>query len=425
MRLPAAAAAEMTTSVVPFNRLVRLAARAFYDDLPAAGGQQHAQGPAVVVLDALTRRDGQWVREDDLAASLRLQRKPLRRVLRYLEEDKIVSRDHRKEPAPAKPAAGVAEEGDEKERVKLHVKSYCCLDYAQACDAVRYRMHRMRKKIRDELTADSRATVQHYLCPDCGRRYSALDALRLLAEDFQSFRCEHCSGELVVEKAATIATDEAGDGGADDGSRARKRRRLEKLQDMQRRMEEQLEPLQAQIQRVEGLPAPEFMSLRSWQKENNVAAAAAAPCRRDPEVELGVLLADQSGTVSDSPPKVFPPWMVKQGMDQTGGNARSEGKSEEGEDDKKMNSNEEEEKQRILLEQEYAKAYYEALLKQQQLGANIKHEDEQQLGANIKHEDEQQLGTSIKHEDDEDVEEEAGIEWEDGDAGIEWEDGEN
>ncbi|KAF7094222.1 hypothetical protein CFC21_096550 [Triticum aestivum] len=389
---------------VPFNRLVRLAARAFYDDLPApaGGGQQHAQGTAVVVLDALTRRDGQWVREDDLAASLRMQPKPLRRVLRYLEEDKIVLRDHRKEPAPAKPAAaaGVAEEGDEKERVKLHVKSYCCLDYAQACDAVRYRLHRMRKKIRDELTADSRATVQHYLCPDCGRRYSALDALRLLAEDFQSFRCEHCSGELVVEKAATIATDEAGDGG-DDGSRARKRRRLEKLQDMQRRMEEQLEPLQAQIQRVEGLPAPEFMSLRSWQKENNV--------------ELGVLLhdADQSGTVSDSAPKVFPPWMVKLGMDQTGGKARLEGKSEEGEDDKKMNSNEEEEKQRILLEQEYAKAYYEALLKQQQLGANVKHEEEQQLG------------TNVKHENDQDVEEEAGIEWEDGDAGIEWEDGEN
>ena len=90
-----------------------------------------------------------------------------------------------------------------------------------------------------------------------------------------------------------------------------------------------------------------------------------------------------------------------------------------------MNSNEEEQEKQRILEQEYAKAYYEALLKQQQLGANIKHEDEQELGANIKHEDEQQLGTNIKHEDDEDVEEEAGIEWEDGDAGIEWEDGEN
>ncbi|KAE8799314.1 hypothetical protein D1007_25238 [Hordeum vulgare] len=393
------------TSVNPFNRLVRLAARAFYDDLPpetaAGGGQQHAHGTAVVILDALTRRNGQWVREDDLAASLRMQPKPLRRLLRYLEEDKIVSRDHQKEPVPV-PAKPAADEGDvEKERVKLHLKSYCCLDYAQACDAVRYRIHRMRKRIRDELTADSRATVQHYLCPDCGRRYSAFDALRLISDDYEIFRCERCSGELVVEKAATIAADEDRDGGGDgDGSRARKRRRLEKLQGMQRRMDEQLEPLQAQIERVEGLAAPEFMSLRSWQKENNVAAAAAAaaaPCRRDTEVELGVLLhdADQSGTNSE--PKIFPPWMARQGMDLAGGKALSDEESE-GEDDKKMNSNEEEEEKRILG-QEYAKAFYEALMQQH----------EQQQAANVKNEDEQQLGTNVKHEDDEDE-----IEWEEG-----------
>lgn len=201
-------------SVGPFNRLVSLAGRAFYDDLlPAAAtaGQQNAQGMAVVVLDALTRRNGQWVREDDLAASLRMQPRPLRRVLRYLEEEMIVARDHRKEPAPANPAAAAddcAMEGDEKEKVKLHQKSYCCLDYAQACDAVRYRIHRMRKKIKDELTADSRATIQQYLCPDCGTKYSALDALRLLADNYECFRCEHCSAELVVENAATIATDD-------------------------------------------------------------------------------------------------------------------------------------------------------------------------------------------------------------------------
>ncbi|KAM0831817.1 hypothetical protein ACQ4PT_065298 [Festuca glaucescens] len=184
------------TSVEPFNRLVRLAARAFYDDeVPSTGGtggqQQHAQaGMAVVVLDALTRRNGQRVREDDLAASLRLQPKPLCHVLRFLEAEMMVATDHRKEPAPPKPADScAAREGDEKEKAKLHVMSYCCLDYAQVCDVLRYRMRRMRKKIDDELTADSRNTVQQYSCPGCGRRYSAFDALRLVTEDGEGFSC--------------------------------------------------------------------------------------------------------------------------------------------------------------------------------------------------------------------------------------------
>ncbi|XP_037467382.1 transcription initiation factor IIE subunit alpha-like [Triticum dicoccoides] len=381
-----------SVSAGPFNRLVSLAARAFYDDLPpetSASGQT-----AVVILDALTRRNGQWIREDELAASLRMKATPIRRVLRYLEEDKIVSRDHQKEPTPAKAAAtadGCAKEADEKEKVKLHHKSYWCLDYAQACDAVRYRIHRMRKKIRDELTADSRATIQQYLCPDCGTKYSALDALRLLADDYECFRCEHCSAELVVENAATIATDEStGDGGGDDGNGARKRRRIEKLHVLQRRMEEQLEPLQAQIQRVQGLAAPEFTSLRSWHKANNILAAAAAVPGRlaETELEVGILLrgADQSSTSGGSESKLFPPWMMTKRIEftkHTGGKAEAD----ENEDDRKMmNSNEEEEKS--VFKQEYAKAFYEALW-------------------------EHQMGTNIKHED-EDVDEEAGIEWEDG-----------
>jgi transcription initiation factor TFIIE subunit alpha len=48
-------------SMEPFNRLVRLAARAFYDDISMKGDNQPKtsrgdnRGMAVVVLDALTR----------------------------------------------------------------------------------------------------------------------------------------------------------------------------------------------------------------------------------------------------------------------------------------------------------------------------------------------------------------------------------
>ena len=119
------------------KRLVKLAARAFYDDITTKGdnqpktGRSDNRGIAVVVLDALTRFvllsksskarfsifflflvvvelrllifcfywicRRQWVREEDLAKDLKLHSKQLRRTLRFFEEEKLVTRDHRRE----------------------------------------------------------------------------------------------------------------------------------------------------------------------------------------------------------------------------------------------------------------------------------------------------------------------------------------
>nr|ACU20944.1 unknown [Glycine max] len=84
-----------------YNKLVKLAARAFYDDLTSKGenqpksGRSDNRGIAVVILDALTRR--QWVREEDLAKDLKLHTKQLRRTLRFFEEEKIITREYRRE----------------------------------------------------------------------------------------------------------------------------------------------------------------------------------------------------------------------------------------------------------------------------------------------------------------------------------------
>lgn len=230
------------SSIEPFNRLVKLVARAFYDDITTKGdnqpksGRSDNRGIAVVVLDALTRR--QWVREEDLAKDLKLHSKQLRRTLRFLEEEKLVARDHRKETAKgakiysaavAATADGqpFAKEGEEK--IKLHTHSYCSLDYAQIYDVVRYRIHRMRKKLKDEL--ECKNTVQEYICPNCQRRYNALDALRLVSLEDDSFHCENCNGELVAE-SDKLAAQEGGDG--DDNAR---RRRREKLKDLLQKLE--------------------------------------------------------------------------------------------------------------------------------------------------------------------------------------------
>ena len=39
----------------------------------------------------------QWVREEDLAKDLKIHSKQLRRTLRLFEEEKLVTRDHRRE----------------------------------------------------------------------------------------------------------------------------------------------------------------------------------------------------------------------------------------------------------------------------------------------------------------------------------------
>ncbi|CAL9154527.1 unnamed protein product, partial [Musa hybrid cultivar] len=386
------------------SRLVRLAGRAFYDDVSLKGdnqpknGRGDNRGMAVIVLDALTRR--QWVREEDLAKTLKLHAKQLRRILRFFEEEKLVMRDHRKESAKGAKifSTAVAATGDGQqvvkdgeEKMKMHTHSYCCLDYAQIYDVIRYRMHRMKKKIKDEL--DSRNTIQEYICPNCGRRYSAFDALQLVSFTDEYFHCENCNGELVAE-SDKLAAEEMGDG--DDNAR---RRRREKLKDMLQKMEEQLKPLALQLARVKDLPVPEFGSLQAWEARANAAARANGDLNAlDPakssqgqgysgtpmpflgETRVEVALSgmevkgeDNESDTKTSALKVIPPWMIKEGMsltkEQRGDAVKVDDVSTYG-DDKKSKDVKEDEKsiqasKKKKTRDEYLKAYYAALLKRQ------------------------------------------------------------
>ncbi|KAK4735961.1 hypothetical protein R3W88_010222 [Solanum pinnatisectum] len=386
-------------SIEPFNRLVKLAARAFYDDITTKGdnqpksGRSDNRGIAVVILDALTRR--QWVREEDLAKDLKLHTKQLRRTLRFFEEEKLITRDHRKEGAKGAKVYNSAvaatvdglqngKEGDDK--IKMHTHSYCCLDYAQIYDVVRYRLHRMKKKLRDEL--DNKNTVQEYICPNCGKRYTALDALRLISPVDEYFHCESCNGELVAE------SDKLASQGTTDGDDNDRRRRREKLEDMLHRVEAQLKPLMDQLARVKDLPAPEFGSLQAWEVRANAVARGAngdnandsksgqglgfggtpMPFVGETKVEVAFSGLEEKGDikseVSVTPMKVLPPWMIKEGMNLTK-EQRGEVKQEsnmEGtsgaaglSDDKKSIGFEDVKN----IQDEYIKAYYEALFKRQ------------------------------------------------------------
>ncbi|XVF71097.1 hypothetical protein PTKIN_Ptkin12aG0007700 [Pterospermum kingtungense] len=409
-------------SIEPFNKLVKLAARAFYDDVTTKGdnlpktGRGDNRGIAVVVLDALTRR--QWVREEDFAKELKLHSKQLRRILRLFEEEKLVTRDHRRETAKGAKAYSAAvaatvdtqhvgKEGEEK--VKLHTHSYCCLDYAQIYDVVRYRMHRMKKKLKDEL--EDKNTVQEYVCPGCGKR---------------------CNGELVAE-SDKLAAQEAGDG--DDNAR---RRRREKLRDMLNKMELQLKPLTDQLARVKDLAVPEFGSLQAWEARASAAGRAMNgdsgsndPSRNSQgyggtpmpflgETKVEVAFSGLDGKEEDvksesasASTKVLPPWMIKQGMNLTmeqRGEVKQESKTDgssaqpDFSDDKKSNIENDDKKN---LQDEYLKAYYAALYqKQQELEDAAKKQEEL---SDIPDSSKRQVGMKVKREDAE------------GDDDIDWE----
>ncbi|XP_062119953.1 uncharacterized protein LOC133834375 [Humulus lupulus] len=435
-------------SVEPFNRLVKLAARAFYDDITTKGdnqpknGRSDNRGIAVVVLDALTRR--QWVREEDLAKDLKLHSKQLRRTLRFFEEEKLVTRDHRRETAKgakifsaavAATVDGHTKEGDEK--IKMHTHSYCCLDYAQIYDVVRYRLHRMKKKLKDEL--EDKNTVQEYICPNCNRRYTALDALRLISMMDEYFHCEICDGELVAESDKLVA-QEGGDG--DDNAR---RRRREKLKDMLQKMEVQLKPLMEQLARVKDLPVPEFGTLLAWELRASAAARANGDANgNDPskssqsgyggtpmpffgETKVEVAFSGPEGNgegikseADNTSLKVLPPWMIKQGMnltkEQRGGEVKQETKMDGGfstaetSDDKKSIIENDDKK---IFQDEYVKAYYAALLeKQKELEAATKLQEElsnaQMLNGESSTSTSRQVGMKSKRAKDEGEE----VEWE-------------
>ncbi|TVU30207.1 hypothetical protein EJB05_21817 [Eragrostis curvula] len=376
-------------SLGPFNRVVKLAARAFYDNLSLKGDTQPKsfrgdnRGMAVVVLDALTRRE--WVQEEHLAKDLKLHSKQLRRILRFFEEEKLIMREHRKESPKGKahntatPAASdgqpVTKEGEEKS--KMHTYSYCCLDYAQ-----------------DEL--DSRDTIQHYICHSCHKRYSAFDALQLVSYTDEYFHCETCNGELVAERDKLVSGKM---GAVNDNAR---KYTIHELKDMQQRMDEQLKPLVAQLERVKKLPAPDFGSLRSWER----AKSAANSSLRTPDSQFdrdfgGEGTAEDGKNHTDSKVKPMPPWMMSKG------NNNSITERQRGEISGHIEREEEDAKRRMHSQSE------------RHVGEKYKREDQDE---GIEWEEDQAAGNSAKTYKMADLSAEAQDSGDDED-GIEWEEG--
>ena len=262
------------------KKLVRMAARAFYrhssakERLARTGNAKYDNSAiAQVLVDALTRRT--WVKEDDLARAVLLSAKQVRKALLYLEEQRLVTRAHVKEKDKDREARtrqralenGV-DEGIIAERVaniERKTVTYVCLNYSRIVDALTLRIGKARADLKHRVERGPISVL--FRCTSdpevCGKRYSSLDAARLLDPATMQFVCQVCKGEVVQL------------GGGEDGAPPEPRTR-EGMKAIWDKFERQMAPVQKQLDRVRGIVPPQYGTLNEWTRARRKAAERAA-----------------------------------------------------------------------------------------------------------------------------------------------------
>ena len=259
------------------KKLARLVARAFYrhsstrDRLARVGNAKYDNSrTAEVLIDALTRRA--WVKEDDLARAVLLSSKQVRKALHYLEEQRIVRRAHvkekdkeREERTRARAEENGVEEAIIAERIRAIEKkivTYVCLDYSRVVDAVQLRLAAAHADLKYRVEKGPVSVL--YKCTSdadvCGKRYSSLDAMRLLDPSTGLFTCQVCKGEVVQL------------GGGEDGAPPEPRTK-EGMKAILAKFERQTAPVLKQLAKVRGLTPPQYGSLNEWTRARRRAAA--------------------------------------------------------------------------------------------------------------------------------------------------------
>eukprot|EP00963_Diacronema_lutheri_P009182 scaffold824_cov327-Pavlova_lutheri.AAC.30 len=199
--------------------------------------------------------------EVELANDLNLNEKIVSKVLRYLEQHHLVVREHAREMVQKEVQEDVKKEDDDiEQRPKTLIFSYSMIDYARFADYARLRLHKMRRKLRDELEEKSR--ILDYWCPNprCGQHFTDFDAPSLLDFRTGTFKCRDCQTELTTGKAK--------DKGAEVDVGAKRKAEIKALLE---KFDSQLAPLLKQLKAIENVRAPGFMPLTDWIFELNQA----------------------------------------------------------------------------------------------------------------------------------------------------------
>ncbi|CAL9226210.1 unnamed protein product, partial [Arabidopsis halleri] len=200
----------------------------------------------------------------------------------------------------------------------------------------------MKKKFKHEL--EDKDTVQEYGCPNCRRKYSALDALRLLSMENDSFHCENCNDELVMECNKRTSQEVQVDGS--DNARRRRDHLKHLLQNMDH------------INRIKDLPVPSFESFPAWEARAAKYARENGDLNPDDLIKKGMNLTDEQRGEIRHGAKVYDGGL---------------GEAAELSDDKKSTlGNGLDDKD---LKNEYIKGYLAAKLEQQELAEKLNQQE--------------------------------------------------
>ncbi|GLJ25853.1 hypothetical protein SUGI_0495420 [Cryptomeria japonica] len=294
-----------------FKRVVRLMARAFYDEAPALEkklkpGQSDNRGLGVLILDRLT--NVHWVKEEDLVNMLNVHRKQVTSLLHFFHREKLINLEYRKEEIKISRSdddpsiidvQNKDDKGQEKndndkkkgrqrindkhnefqEKKRFQTMTYISIDYAQIYDVLRYRLHHMNKKL--SFNHDNKRDVQEsYVCSKCEESYDVFTAME------NNFCCIRCNDLLKCANASEILDE-----------------RDELKIQLRQKVEEQLRPINNQLQMLKDLPPPQFVSLQEWQARSATS---------NEQADVGV--SDIKEKNLEEKPKVVPPWRKREDM---------------------------------------------------------------------------------------------------------------
>jgi len=228
-------------------------------------GKIDTTGLGVILMDYLLTKE--WVPEAEVADSIKVHNKLIRRALKYLEREHFLMSEHRRETrisARKDAVRGVLAAHAEAERdpediaaeeealLRPHTISYYAVDFPRLFDVVQLRLHHMRRVLKDEL--DSKEVLAQYRCPTdwCGKQYDSLEASWLVRPDGE-MHCDMCDAVL----RPVLASGEAGDDVA-------RRERRATISSRLARMDTQLKDLTQMVSALRNSVPPFYGSLRDW-----------------------------------------------------------------------------------------------------------------------------------------------------------------
>ncbi|XP_013414753.1 general transcription factor IIE subunit 1 [Lingula anatina] len=156
--------------------LARYVARGFY-------GIEYA-----LVIDMLVRNP--CMKEEDMAELLKYDRKQLRTIMNTLKSDRFIK-------------VRMRVETDSEGKTTRH--NYYFINYQVFVNVVKYKLDHMRRKIEtQERDSTSRSS---FICPECHKSYTDLEAKELLDMATFTFRCTYCRTEVVEDESAVPVQD--------------------------------------------------------------------------------------------------------------------------------------------------------------------------------------------------------------------------